>query len=302
MHQTNNYNPSNLARRRKPRRRKRKLKRYIHYLIVLLAVFVGISIATAIWRSIQSPETLANDKTSSESLTDPTTQPEQSTPQIEESENSRNEGKESEIAYDYAKPVPETEPVENDYFDDAVFIGDSRTEGLLLYTGLSNAISYTDKGLMVDTVFTKPVINKDGEKLSVMDALHSTDFSKVYIMLGINETGWPYSSVFIEKYGQIIDEIKTINPQAIIYVQEILPVTDSVSRTHGYVKNDKINKYNALIRQMAEEKQVYYIDTGAAVSDENGCLPEEAATDGIHLKQSYCDKWLEYLKKHTISK
>ena len=53
---------------------------------------------------------------------------------------------------------------------------------------------------------------------------------------------------------------------------------------------------------MAEEKQVYYIDTGAAVSDENGCLPEEAATDGIHLKQSYCDKWLEYLKKHTISK
>lgn len=203
--------------------------------------------------------------------------------------------------YDFSKPVPKSDAIGNEYFDDAVFIGDSRTEGMLLYTGLSNAISYTHKGLMVDTAFTMPVINMDGEKISVMDALSRTDFNKVYIMLGINETGWPYNKVFIEKYSNMIDEIKAINSKATIYVQEILPVTDSVSKTHSYVKNEKINEYNELIRKMAKEKEIYYIDVGRAVSDSNGCLPEDAAIDGIHLQKSYCEKWLEYLKTHIIT-
>lgn len=251
-----------------------------------------------------SPKTLATDEISgnsgSKSQTAPTAQPKPAAEETEKNDGN-NEGSTSRADYDYAKPVPESEMVKNSYFDDTVFIGDSRTEGLILYTGLSNAISYTNKGLMVDTVFTEPVVNKNGKKLSVMDALQRTDFSKVYIMLGINELGWPYSNIFIEKYGEIIDEIKEINPQAIIYVQEILPVANSVSQTHSYIKNGKINAYNALIRQMAEEKQIYYIDAGSAVADVNGFLPEDAAIDGIHLKQPYCEKWLEYLKTHTVT-
>lgn len=301
MHQTTNYSPARAARRRRRRRRKRK-----NYTIVLLAVFVIMTSITILAMS-SSPETLANGETNSNSVseaqTTQTLQIEQPTPSAEETEknDSNNEGSTIEASYDYSKPVLESDMAENSYFDDAVFIGDSRTEGLILYTGLSNAISYTNKGLMVDTVFTRPVINKNGEKLSVMDALRQTDFSKVYIMLGINETGWPYNSIFIEKYGKIIDEIKSINPKAIIYVQEILPVTNSVSQTHSYIKNKKINEFNTLIHQMAEEKQIYYIDTGNAVSDANGCLPEDAAVDGIHLKQPYCEKWLDYLKTHTIT-
>lgn len=219
------------------------------------------------------------------------------------SENREENSKENDIlnGYDFTKPVPESDSVDDDYFDDAVFIGDSRTEGMLLNMGLSNTISYTNKGLMVDTVFTRPVINMDGEKLSVMDALGRTDFNKVYIMLGINETGWLYNEIFIEKYSKIIDKIIEINPNAIIYVQEILPVTDSVSKTHSYIKNEKINEFNELIRKMAEEKKVYFIDVSNAVSDSNGCLPEDAATDGIHLQKSYCEKWLEYLKTHIVT-
>lgn len=214
---------------------------------------------------------------------------------------SRHEAPIPEAGYNYAEPVPESQPAENRYFDDAVLIGDSRTEGLVLYTGLSNALSYTHKGLTVETVFTKPVVNRNGAKLSVVDALRQTDFGKVYIMLGINETGWPHDRVFIEKYGRLIDELQAINPQAVIYVQEILPVSNSVSQTHRYVTNEKIRAFNTLIRQMAEEKQIYYIDTGTAVSDADGSLPEAAASDGIHLKKPYCEKWLAYLKTHTVT-
>ena len=204
-------------------------------------------------------------------------------------------------AYDFSKPVPISNPVDAAYFDDAVFIGDSRTEGLFLNTGLSNATPLAHMGLMVDTVFTKPLFNVDGEKVSVIDALKVADFSKVYIMLGINETGWVYSSVFVQKYGEIIDAIREINPEAIIYIQAIMPVSQTVSDSHSYIKNAKISTYNQLLQGLAEEKRVYYLDTAGAVAGEDGALPEDAAPDGIHLVRSYCEKWLDYLMGHTAA-
>ena len=201
--------------------------------------------------------------------------------------------------YDFSSPVPLSDPVDAAYFDDAVFIGDSRTEGLFLNTGLSNATPLAHMGLMVDTVFTKPLFNVDGEKVSVIDALKVADFSKVYIMLGINETGWVYSSVFVQKYGEIIDAIREINPEAIIYIQAIMPVSQTVSDSHSYIKNSKISAYNRLLQGLAEEKQVYYLDTAGAVAGEGRSLPEDAAPDGIHLVRSYCEKWLDYLIDHT---
>lgn len=89
-------------------------------------------------------------------------------------------------------------------------------------------------GLMVDTFFTRPLFNVNGEKVPAIDALKATDFSKVYIMLGINETGWAYSSTFAQKYGEIIDAIREIDPDASIYVQAIMPVSQKVSSTHSY--------------------------------------------------------------------
>ena len=204
-------------------------------------------------------------------------------------------------AYDFSKPVPISNPVDAAYFDDAVFIGDSRTEGLFLNTGLSNATFLAHMGLMVDTVFTRQLFNVDGEKVSVIDALKAADFSKVYIMLGINETGWAYSSVFVQKYGELIDAIREINPEAILYIQAIMPVSQTVSDSHSYIKNAKISTYNQLLQGLAEEKRVYYLDTAGAVAGEDGALPEDAAPDGIHLVRSYCEKWLDYLMGHTAA-
>lgn len=141
----------------------------------------------------------------------------------------------------------------------------------------------------------------DGAKVTVMDALKTTQFRKVYIMLGINETGWPYNDVFIHKYGEVIDAVKEISPDAQIYVQQILPVSRTVSAEHSYIKNEKIAEYNALLQEMAEEKQVYFVAAAEAVADGDGALPEDAAVDGIHLKKEYCVKWLEYLESHTVS-
>lgn len=217
------------------------------------------------------------------------TQPQEDTPQETTGQN-----------YCYTSPVPQSDPVDDTYFNDAVFLGDSRTEGMLLLCGLHPAGAFACKGLMVDTVFTKPAFFVANQKRTAIDALKYTNFTKVYIMFGINETGWPYNSVFIEKYSQIIQAVRQVNPSADIYIQQIMPVTQHVSDTHSYIKNQKIAQYNTLLAQLAAENQVYYVDVANAVAPSGAPLPEDAATDGIHLNKTYCQRWLDYLKTHTV--
>ncbi len=301
------YAPRRAGKRTRARRR-RTADIFLMLVMIglsLLAISAGAQAVTA-WRAERAPvEETGSRKTagappeevsSEERLGGDICEP----PDAEPSQAAQEEtGPAPSGAYDFSKPVPLSAPADTAYFDDAVFIGDSRTEGLFLNTGLSNATSLAHMGLMVDTVFTRPLFNVDGEKVSVIDALKTAGFSKVYVMLGINETGWIYSSVFIQKYGELIDAIREINPDAVIYIQAIMPVSQRVSDTHSYIKNAKISEYNQLLQQLAEEKQTYYIDAAGAVAGEDGALPEDAAPDGIHLARSYCQKWLDYLMAHT---
>jgi hypothetical protein len=55
-----------------------------------------------------------------------------------------------------------------------------------------------------------------------------------------------------------------------------------------------------MIEQLTEEKNVIYLNVGESVSDENGVLPEEASSDGIHMNKKYCIKWEEYLRAHEL--
>jgi lysophospholipase L1-like esterase len=204
--------------------------------------------------------------------------------------------------YDYHKPVPAAGvAVPDDFFKDAVFIGDSRTEGFKLFSGPTEATYYTAKGLKVDTMLTKEVIeNNDGKKMTVIEALTQTPFRKVYIMLGINELGWAYSDLFIKRYSETVDEIQNIAPQAQIYIQSLLPVSKERSKNDAIYNNANIEKYNELIQKMAAEKKLYYLNVAQCVADSEGNLAGEASTDGIHLQKAYCDLWLDYLKQHYV--
>ena len=50
-------------------------------------------------------------------------------------------------AYDFSQPAPEREAVDNRYFDDAAFVGDSRTDGFLIYSGIGTGKNLTSHGL-----------------------------------------------------------------------------------------------------------------------------------------------------------
>ena len=112
------------------------------------------------------------------------TPPESSSEPVEEQSSEAVGNNNTYKQYDYTASVPAGAAVDNSYFDDAVFIGDSRTQGFIIYNGLSNATAYMDKGLKVDTAFTKADIEVNGVKMSAMDALaQNKTFKRVYVCL-----------------------------------------------------------------------------------------------------------------------
>ena len=140
---------------------------------------------------------------------------------------------------------------------------------------------------------------EDGQKVTVMEALQQQSYAKIYIMFGVNELGWPYDDVFEEKYAKMVSDIRQLQPNAIIYVQNILPISAERSATDEIYNNNNVYRFNAVIKKMAEAQNVVYLDVASSVADETGALPAEASTDGIHCNGVYCDKWLEYLRTNT---
>ncbi len=218
----------------------------------------------------------------------------------------KEEAKEPEKTQETEDPQEPEVPKENNtsnnertFGNNVAFIGDSRTQAFLMYAGLNEVIDYTNVGLMVDTAVTKKFVKADkGEKVTILEDMAKRNIDTVYIMLGVNELGWRYSNIFIDKYGKLIDLIRQINPNCEILVQSIIPLTKTKSDNDDIYKNERVKEYNDLLKEMSKEKNVKYIDVASVLSNNNGDLPEEASTDGVHLNKEYCLKWLDYLKKN----
>ncbi len=125
----------------------------------------------------------------------------------------------------------------------------------------------------------------------------------MYLSLGVNELGYYNDEGFYQAYCDAIDAIRACQPDAVIYIQGLIPLNESVVAASGgpsYLTNEHLRVYNGLMQKAAEEKQVVFLDLYSEFANENGELPEEASKDGVHLKSDYCKQWLEYLKVHTV--
>ena len=205
--------------------------------------------------------------------------------------------------YDFSQPVPESEAVDNSYFADAAFVGDSRTDGLLIYSGVGCGENLTSNGLSIFKLAEKKAIKRDGVSYTLLEALDLKEYGKVYLSLGVNELGIYNDEGFYQAYCAAIDAIRASQPNAVIYIQGLIPLNEEVVKSKGgkdYLRNDHLLIYNDLMKKAAQEKQVVFLDLNPYFADETGSLPAEATGDGVHLKGAYYKQWLEYLKCHTV--
>ena len=200
--------------------------------------------------------------------------------------------------------VYEFTQVDDEYFTDALFIGDSRTVGLSEYCEPldERATFYSKVSLTIYGALDKPFIKTDAGTISVEQALSEKQFAKIYIMLGLNEMGTGTVETFTEAYAEVIDRIRELQPDAIIFIQGIMHVTEKKSSQDKYFNNKNINERNEALSQLADNKTIFYMDMNEAVDDENGNLLSELSFDDVHLKASSYQRWYEFLLNHGIVK
>ena len=186
--------------------------------------------------------------------------------------------------------------------DKLVFIGDSRTVGLRDYGGWDNATYYASIGLTVYDMFDTPIVEENGAKITIEEALSKHQFGKVYLMIGINEMGTGTVDSFMKKYEEAVNHIRELQPDALIFLQGIMYVKQEKSETDPIFNNPAIKERNDRIAMLANNHDIFYIDVNEVVTDETGNLNPEYTYDEIHLLGKYYSLWTDFLLKHGIKK
>lgn len=204
-------------------------------------------------------------------------------------------------------PVPKDgrkfEQADLSYLDGALFIGDSRTITLSEYAGWDNTHFFVETGLTIWTVMDAPVAKINGAKVTVEEALQTQRYDKIYIQLGINELGRGTPASFTEQYNKVLSRIQELQPQAVIYIQSIMHVSQSKDDQETYINNAEVNARNEKLKKLADGVNVFWLDENEVFdAPGTGKLNPEYTSDGVHLKPKYIPIWQEFLLSHTIQK
>lgn len=186
---------------------------------LILAFVVSIAVAN-IWQVVQNAKKIDNSATTASQTTTSAAQTTLAAGQP--------------VVTTTAAPTPVFQTVDDSYFDDALFIGDSRTEGLALYGSLTNADYFSSVGLTIFKVTEKAAGNPNtGESVTLAQKLAQKQYGKVYIMLGLNELGTGTTESWAQAYAQVIAQVRQAQPNAVIYLESILVVAASQDNPGG---------------------------------------------------------------------
>ena len=208
--------------------------------------------------------------------------------------------------------LAKTETVGYDYFDTAVFLGDSVTLGLKNYTTkkrkkiegfLSNASFIAVGSYGVYEALKTPSDTTihalyGGVQTQPQDILSSLGAETVFICLGLNDVGLFSKQDHLMHYATLILRIQTTCPGIKIVILSTTPLTLEGERKHLY--NRKIDEYNAAVIELAKQYNCYFADVASVLKDEEGYLTYELSSDNYcHLEDEAYDMIIEYLMTHA---
>ena len=197
-------------------------------------------------------------------------------------------------------PAPEqtSGPVDDSFFADAAFLGNSLMDGLHLFGGLEYGDFYSGTSASVISVSSvKDFKNSRGEASTMLDALLEKQYQKIFVLFGINELGF-YVDGFIDIYSELLSRITASEPDAKIYILSLTPITMGRSTSETLFTRERVEAFNDAVKAMAERSGYTYMDLYTAMANDAGWLPENDSTDGIHFTAAKYLQWADYLRNY----
>lgn len=161
-------------------------------------------------------------------------------------------------------------------FTDSAILGDSRAVGFS-YHGFVE-----DSRVMAEGGATIRDISKYTEQLKLLNP------SSVFLCFGLNDVSigyWDNVNDYITEQDQILGELQEELPDAVIYVNSIIPAIDP-----AFERSEKwrdIPDWNQEIKVHCEEKNIPYIDITDTVEEYKDLYDP----DGIHMKKEFYQYW-----------
>ncbi len=194
---------------------------------------------------------------------------------------------------------PATPVKPEDPFTNALFIGDSRTVGIAEYSGITEADFFAFTGMSVYTAFKKESAVGSWQKGTLLaDALQARQYDRVYLMLGVNELGYNFQKT-VERYGEMVQQIRELQPDAYLILEASLHVTKKRSDTDSTFNNSNIDRMNQAQAAYADGEHIFFIDVNPAFDDETGALNQDYTFDNTHPYGKYYSKWADWLRENT---
>ncbi len=178
-----------------------------------------------------------------------------------------------------------------EYFADAAFLGNSVLSGLWYYD--NEQLLPTDESHWFWA-----------DSLTIMAAspyaaqMAGRDFGKIYIEFGINEVTYDKDTLR-DAFNTVIDQLQADHPNAIIYLTSVTPVSKYCDENRAF-KRSAVLAFNDMLRDIAREQQVWYLDVYPVLCGEDGYLPSDVTNDGVHFTAAHYQYWFDYLKTHYI--
>lgn len=180
-----------------------------------------------------------------------------------------------------------------------LFIGDSRTVGLMEYSQLEGADYFCTVGMSVFNIQETLVSVPGAGKVSLEELLENKKYDNICIMLGVNEMGYQFDRI-LEKYQELIEQIQSREPDSAIFLQANLHVTEKRSKSDEILNNQSINQLNDALAKMANNMGLCFLDANELFDDENGNLSSDKSSDQTHLYAKYYTIWGKWIVEQMV--
>lgn len=194
-----------------------------------------------------------------------------------------------------AAPTEPTKPAET---TGSLFIGDSRTVGIMEYAGLDDTDFFCNVGMNVFSVRKDRNSVPGVGKVTLSELLSNKNYDKIYVMLGINELGYALQSI-LEQYEALLELIEQEQPDAVIFIQANLHVSQKRSNSDKVINNPALDRLNGKLKELANGKTRFYLDANPLFDDANGNLAADKTHDGAHLYAKYYAQWGEWICRES---
>ena len=179
-----------------------------------------------------------------------------------------------------------------DSFDNFVFIGDSYTKKLGVYTENDDAFANA-KFHAEDSKTASYWLEHFGELPDSANA--------VCVLLGANNPSTAHAEDMKKLIDKLVEKYGTSKP---IYIQRVFPVGSGYKykTLNAATMLSNINKYNETVSKYCDKyDNVKFIDTTSGCIDSNGYLKSELTSDNLHLNNDGYAKWVENLKSTLLN-